>query len=242
MEEQPKNKNKIYVACFAICIIVACIFSAFGIAMNTTKDKVDGYVTCDDVVYRSLESANKTSQQQYLFFHQMVDDDELLQKADQLQALSNELVSQIGILRSDVINFSSGKEESGRAVVTVNGVANVPHIAAKDIELKTNFDQPTYFLTVQQVNGATRAEKLKAAINKYKSAVLELVPAEQRSYVAAETEFFNTNDVTTEEGTVSWETYHFDHTILVATAATLDAFAYDVRNVESIILRNLITQ
>lgn len=242
MEDQPKSKSKTHVVCFAVGIIVACILSAVGIAMNTGKEKVDGYVTCDDVVYRSLENANKAAQQQYILFQQMVADDEVLGKAEELQALSNELVSQIAILRSDVINFSSGKEESARAAVTVNGVTNVPHIAAKDIPFKSNFDKPTYFMTVQEVNGATRAKTLKAAINKYKTAVLEMVPAAQRSYLASDIAFFNTNDVTTDGETVSWETHHFDHTILVATASTLDAFACDVRNIESIVLRYLITQ
>lgn len=242
MEDQPKSKSKTHVVCFAVGIIVACIFSAVGIAMNTGKEKVDGYITCDDVVYRSLENANKAAQQQYILFQQMVADDDLLSKAEQLQNLSNELVCQIGQLRTDVINFSEGKDVSGHAVFAVNGIANVPHIAAKDITFKSDFDKSTYFLTVQQVNGATRAETLKAAIDTYKTAVLQLVPAAQRSYLASDIAFFNTNDVTTDGETVSWETHHFDHTILVATASTLDAFACDVRNIESIVLRYLITQ
>ncbi len=230
MEEQP-SKSKLYVAIFAICVIVAGIFAMFGIALGTTRDVLNGYTQCGESVYRSFENADRNVQSQYATFFQNATDTVSIAKAQQLQQLTEELVTQIQKLRYDVITFSCG--ESGLNVD--NGNPAVMHIAARDITAKDNFDQPTYYLLIDKSDKAPRATILKTAIDQYKKAVVELLPAESQSAAEAEIGFLNTND----DGTASWEVRNFDHALLCSVATTLDAFTCDVKNAEFIVLSYL---
>lgn len=230
MEEQP-SKTKFYVATFAICVIVAGIFAMIGIALGTTRDVLNGYTQCGEAVYRSLENADRNVQAQYAAFFQNATDTAQVAKAKQLHRLTNDLVTHIQKLRHEVLLFSNGESQASVG----NGEPAVPHIAARDIHDKDNFDKPTYYLLVDMSEGNCRATILKSAINQYKEAVVGLVPAECRADAQAETDFLSTND----DSTASWEDLNFDHALLCSVAATLDAYTCDVKNVESIVLSYL---
>lgn len=234
--EFQKSNAKMYVAFFAVSIILFATAAMIGLSINVSKDHLNAVTSAGEAIHRSYVNTEEMMYQEYAQLLE-AQDTTFNPNMEQLRNLSSDLISYIQHLRYEMIQYVDGQQAAtDNAHESMGGV---PYISASAIMNKDNVDAQMQFMLGSQPT--SRATELKNKINEYKAAVLQLVPTEKRSAVEQKLAFLSTADVYDRynEREESWEEFMFQYTLASAAAMELETLALDVLSAELIILKNL---
>lgn len=196
------------------------------LALNVSKDVIDGFVVVNDTVLesninlsRKLEDIYANFEKNYLFNQQKVAP--FWDKAKKAKLISDEMVHYVSNIRYELISRTEGIPIDSAKLLSVQNLGK-----------KDNYDIPTtYFMgtSLNAYNGA--AKKLKEKIAGYSKEMLQLVDEKYLDNVnlGLDTDgpYYNADGA--EE---DWETHFFYHTIQVADIAILNKLISDIYNAE----------
>lgn len=204
------------------------------LALNVSKDIINAFVIVNDSLIQTDKNYVKKLGSSYSSFEAQyalkpIKVKPYIDKAKQVQKLSNDLVTYITNIEYEVI----AKTEGG---------GMTPEIAKKthlgDISAKDNFDIPTHYFMGESEDGSKgKARELKNKINDYKQQVSKILGRD-----TADIKFgLNTKDSRNKlEGrTCSWEFNNFSHTILAGSVTILNKLIVDIHNAESDVVTHL---
>lgn len=234
--ENQKSNAKMYVAFFAVSIILFATAAMIGLSINVSKDHLKAVTSAGEAIHRSYVNTEEMMYQEYAQLSGM-QDTAFNPDVKQLRDLSSDLIHYIQFMRYEMIQYVDGKQAAADNAHAFMG--GVPYISASAIMNKDNVDAQMQFMLGRQPT--SRATELKNKINEYKLAVLQLVPAEKRNVVEQKLAFLSTANVydRRNERDESWEEFMFQYTIASAAAMELETLALDIQSAELIILKNL---
>lgn len=234
--ENQKSSAKMYVAFFAVSIILFATAAMIGLSINVSKDHLEAVTSAGEAIHRSYVNTEEMMYQEYAQLSGM-QDTAFNPDVKQLRDLSSDLIHYIQFMRYELIQYVDGQQAAADNAHAFMG--GVPYISASAIMNKDNVDAQMQFMLGRQPT--SRATELKNKINEYKLAVLQLVPAEKRNVVEQKLDFLSTANVydRRNEREVSWEEFMFQYTIASAAAMELETLALDIQSAELIILKNL---
>lgn len=234
--ENQKSNAKMYVTFFAVSIILFATAAMIGLSINVSKDHLNAVTSSGEAIHRSYVNTEEMMYQEYAQLLE-AQDTTFNPNMEQLRNLSSDLISYIQHLRYEMIQYVDGQQAAADNAHEFMG--GVPYVSASAIMNKDNVDAQMQFMLGSQPT--SRATELKNRINEYKSAVLQLVPAEKRSVVQQKLAFLSTASVydRRNEREESWEEFMFQYTLASAAAMELETLALDVLSAELIILKNL---
>jgi len=204
------------------------------LALNVSKQILDSFV----VVNESMVTTNQNfatkldnSMSKFKIQYQLNPNKvgPYWEKAQKAQQLSNKLLNYVDTLKFEVIKKTEKFE-------TIQEAWNM-NLAQSN--RKDNFDTPTNFFIGQSHDGTTgRGADLKAAIDKYREEMLNLVDPKYRETfkIGLDTKgpFYDLNG-----NKQNWQMHNFFHTILVATVTILNEIKAEVLNAEFDVVNNL---
>lgn len=234
--ENQKSNAKMYVAFFAVSIILFATAAMIGLSINVSKDHLKAVTSSGEAIHRSCVNTEEMVYQEYAQLSGM-QDTAFNPDVKQLRDLSSDLIHYIQFMRYELIQYVDGQQAAADNAHAFMG--GVPYISASAIMNKDNVDAQMQFMLGRQPT--SRATELKNKINEYKSTVLQLVPTEKRSVVEQKLAFLSTADVydRRNERDESWEEFMFQYTIASAAAMELETLTLDIYSAELIILKNL---
>lgn len=234
--ENQKSNAKMYVAFFAVSIILFATAAMIGLSINVSKDHLKAVTSAGEAIHRSCVNTEEMVYQEYAQLSGM-QDTAFNPDVKQLRDLSSDLIHYIQFMRYELIQYVDGQQAAADNAHAFMG--GVPYISASAIMNKDNVDAQMQFMLGRQPT--SRATELKNKINEYKSTVLQLVPTEKRSVVEQKLAFLSTADVydRRNERDESWEEFMFQYTIASAAAMELETLTLDIYSAELIILKNL---
>lgn len=234
--ENQKSNAKMYVAFFAVSIILFATAAMIGLSINVSKDHLESVTSAGEAIHRSYVNTEEMVYQEYAQLSGM-QDTAFNPDVKQLRDLSSDLIHYIQFMRYELIQYVDGQQAAADNAHAFMG--GVPYISASAIMNKDNVDAQMQFMLGRQPT--SRATELKNKINEYKLAVLQLVPAEKRNVVEQKFDFLSTANVydRRNEREASWEDFKFQHTLASAAAMELETLALDIQSAELIILKNL---
>ena len=234
--ENQKSNAKMYVAFFAISIILFATAAMIGISINVSKDHLSAVTSAGEAIHRSYANTEEMMYQEYAQLLE-AQDTTFNPNMEQLRNLSSDLISYIQHLRYELIQYVDGQQAAADNAHEFMG--GVPYVSASDIMNKDNVDAPMQFMLGSQPT--CRATELKNKINEYKLAVIQLVPSERRSVVEQKLAFLSTANVydRRNEREESWEESKFQYALASAAAMELETLTLDIYSAELIILKNL---
>lgn len=234
--ENQKSNAKMYVAFFAVSIILFAMAAMIGLSINVSKDHLKAVTSAGEAIHRSCVNTEEMVYQEYAQLSGM-QDTAFNPDVKQLRDLSSDLIHYIQFMRYELIQYVDGQQAAADNAHEFMG--GVPYISASAIMNKDNVDAQMQFMLGRQPT--SRATELKNKINEYKSTVLQLVPTEKRSVLEQELAFLSTADVydRRNERDESWEEFMFQYTIASAAAMELETLTLDIYSAELIILKNL---
>lgn len=234
--ENQKSNAKMYVAFFAVSIILFATAAMIGLSINVSKDHLKAVTSAGEAIHRSCVNTEEMVYQEYAQLSGM-QDTAFNPDVKQLRDLSSDLIHYIQFMRYELIQYVDGQQAAADNAHAFMG--GVPYISASAIMNKDNVDAQMQFMLGRQPT--SRATELKNKINEYKSTVLQLVPTEKRSVLEQELAFLSTADVydRRNERDESWEEFMFQYTIASAAAMELETLTLDIYSAELIILKNL---
>lgn len=234
--ENQKSNAKMYVAFFAVSIILFATAAMIGLSINVSKDHLESVTSAGEAIHRSYVNTEEMMYQEYAQLSGM-QDTAFNPDVKQLRDLSSDLIHYIQFMRYELIQYVDGQQAAADNAHAFMG--GVPYISASAIMNKDNVDAQMQFMLGSQPT--SRATELKNKINEYKLAVLQLVPAEKRNVVEQKLAFLSTANVydRRNERDESWEEFLFQYTLASAAAMELETLALDIQSAELIILKNL---
>ena len=234
--ENQKSNAKMYVAFFAISIILFATAAMIGLSINVSKDHLSAVTSAGEAIHRSYANTEEMMYQEYAQLLE-AQDTTFNPNMEQLRNLSSDLISYIQHLRYELIQYVDGQQAAADNAHEFMG--GVPYVSASDIMNKDNVDAPMQFMLGSQPT--CRATELKNKINEYKLAVIQLVPSERRSVVEQKLAFLSTANVydRRNEREESWEESKFQYALASAAAMELETLTLDIYSAELIILKNL---
>ena len=234
--ENQKSNAKMYVAFFAVSIILFATAAMIGLSINVSKDHLNAVTSAGESIHRSYVNTEEMMYQEYAQLLE-AQDTTFNPNMEQLRNLSSDLISYIQHLRYEMIQYVDGQQAAADNAHEFMG--GVPYVSASAIMNKDNVDAQMQFMLGSQPT--SRATELKNKINEYKSAVLQLLPTEKRSVVQQKLAFLSTASVydRRNEREESWEESKFQYALASAAAMELETLALDVLSAELIILKNL---
>lgn len=234
--ENQKSSAKMYVAFFAVSIILFATAAMIGLSINVSKDHLEAVTSAGEAIHRSYVNTEEMMYQEYAQLSGM-QDTAFNPDVKQLRDLSSDLIHYIQFMRYELIQYVDGQQAAADNAHAFMG--GVPYISASAIMNKDNVDAQMQFMLGRQPT--SRATELKNKINEYKSTVLQLVPTEKHSVVEQKLAFLSTANVydRRNERDESWEEFMFQYTIASAAAMELETLALDIQSAELIILKNL---
>ena len=234
--ENQKSSAKMYVAFFAVSIILFATAAMIGLSINVSKDHLNAVTSSGEAIHRSCVNTEEMVYQEYA---QLLDMQDTTFNPDvkQLRDLSSDLIHYIQFMRYELIQYVDGQQAAADNAHAFMG--GVPYISASAIMNKDNVDAQMQFMLGSQPT--SRATELKNRINEYKSTVLQLVPTEKRSVLEQKLAFLSTADVydRRNERDESWEESKFQYALASAAAMELETLTLDIYSAELIILKNL---
>ncbi|MDR2084803.1 MAG: gliding motility protein GldM [Bacteroidales bacterium] len=194
------------------------------LALNVSVELLNAFVMVNDsVVETNHTMQNRVNEtydkfkEQYLINPAKVEP--FWQKAQEVRTLSNNMVDYIDSIKYTVIALSERK--------TIDEVKDIPlgKIGSKD-----KYDVATNFFIGQDMQKG-EAEVLKEKLNEFVSDLLTLIPEDRRNLfelgLNTDGDYFDANGKK-----LTWERYHFYHTILAADVTFLNKLIMDVQNAE----------
>ena len=203
------------------------------LALNVSKDILDAFVVVDETLVTSNKNTEMTISSDYSFLEKqkaILGEEKVkdaMIKAEQLKKLSDEMVNYIYTVKYDLLKVADDTDlnEEGQPKQAENVIS------------KDDYSKSSHFFIIEG-----RATELKNKILTYRNALLNLLPESTRSLYAqtiglnVEQKFQNVDGQPE-----SWEDHNFNHVILIACVTLLNKTAGEVRNAESMVLKNIIS-
>ena len=203
------------------------------LALNVSKEIIEAFVVVDETLVNSTNNTILTIESDHSFLVRqkaILGEEkvrEALADATALRKTSDDMVKYIENLKSELLKVADK---------TDIGPGGKPK-EAKDIGNKEDYSKSSNFLVNQE-----NAKKLKNEILKYKNTILALVPEKNRdAYRAAIGLNVDATFKNKAGQNESWEEHNFDRTILIACVTLLNKMIGEVRNAESMILKQIIS-
>ena len=201
------------------------------LALNVSKDIVNAFVIVDDALIKSKDNTMLTIESDYSHlkrqlatFPEKVGDAMVIATA--LRKESDEMVQYIENLRSELLIAADKTDKNPDGTLkTAKGIGN-----------KEDYSKSTNFL-INQGN----AKKLKDEMLKYRTSILSLLP--DKGVRLKGVIGLNVDDETLKNRdgqNETWEDHNFNHIVLVACVTLLNKMIGEVRNAESMILKQVI--
>ena len=202
------------------------------LALNVSKDILNAFAVVDETLQTSNQITESKNYQDYGLLDrqkEILGEDKVADvfgKAMQLKEFSNEIVSFIEQLKKDYIEYVDGESP-------LNPDGTVKSVA--QLRSKDNISKATAFMN----DG--HAKELKSRIEKYREQLLAFVDENDKEAMSktigldVNEKFKNANGAPE-----SWETHYFEGVIFAAGVTLLNKLVGEVRNAESVILKNLI--
>lgn len=217
------------------------------LALNISKEIINAFVT----VNSSLEASNKNTDiknnMSMLAFQKSMQNDPVktkphMDRANNAVKLSDEFNKYIDGLKDKLIRTTEGLAKPEKAAIKTPSM--------EDIGRKDDYDGPTNLMCGDDDAKGQKGEAiiLKQAIAKYKQDMIKNLDAkDQAQFSKRFDEMFNLSDpdpkskLATEEKKRTWEMANFYHSPVVASVALLTKLQSDVKNAESEVITQLLT-
>jgi gliding motility-associated protein GldM len=201
------------------------------LALNITKEVLTAFQTINTSIEGSITSINGKNGKFYEQFDKLYADPATKDKADpyrkkaiDIKAKANELMAYLSSYKDTVIERSGGYEEGRDGKKELKGLDNI------DVSTK---------LFVEEKKG----DELRKRMNDFKDFLVAQVKPEyqdnMKKSIPIQMSDIEKND---ENPTGDWSFGTFHNIPVVATIAMLSKFQNDIRNSESIVIENLLSQ
>jgi len=209
------------------------------LALNVSKEVLEAFVLVDESLTKTTENSAIKNELYYKRFDMSAAENPVRAgpwkaKADEVKRQADALYTMIQDLKIQNIKYADGEKAKA---VTESGSIHTAEILAKD-----NNTKPAELMIGADNNG--KAYELKGAIANYRETLKSYISEGAVEKKASLDSILNTNDPppTEKEGTVTWESAHFEHLPLVAVITIMSKLQSDIRNAESEILEYLFAQ
>lgn len=211
------------------------LFLTCMLALNVSKDVLDSFVQVTESLEKTVNNYKTKNQKVYDEFEKQLTINEnkvkpWKEKADKFKTLTDSLYNQIEGYKKGFVTLAEGSN--------VENVIKGDRYVLDSLNSKDNIDfGGQYFIT------EGRGEALKAKIEEYRAAALELIPEEEASIISNIESSLSTETHVTKEGVVhTWEMMTFEHIPVVADIVMLEKLKTDVKNVETDVINYLFKQ
>ena len=184
-------------------------------AMETTNKN---YATRNEAVYDIFQRAYLANESKVA---------EQWEKARQIKARSKEIYDFIQETKYELIAITEK--------ITVDEARN---LNPRDIKSQDNYDDPTRYFMGGDIEKNGKAYELHAKIDEYRE-FLETMLGNDSSKVSLEALETDTEYKNPDGQVVSWETYYFYHSIIMADLTILNRFLTSILNAESDVVSQL---
>jgi gliding motility-associated protein GldM len=201
------------------------------LALNITKEVLTAFQTINTSIEGSITSITGKNDKFYSEFDRLAADPQTKEEAEkakakaaQIKERSTELMKYLSGFKDTVITRSGGMEEGPDGKQEMKGLDNI------DVSTK---------LFVEEKKG----EELKKRMEDFKSFIISQVDPSFKSSMEKSIPIQLSNPEKSDENpTGDWSFGTFHNIPVVATVAMLSKFQNDVKNSESIVLENLLSQ
>jgi len=202
------------------------------LALNVSKDILNAFSIVDETLQTSNRITESKNYQDYAELNRqkgILGEDKVavaFANAQQIKALSDSVVSYIEQLKIDFIEFVDG-ESAFNPDGTVKSVAQ--------IKAKDNISKATEFMKKGY------AKELKTKIDNYRTQLLKFV--DEKEFASMSTAIgldVNAGFKNADGASESWEAHYFEGVIFAAGVTLLNKLVGEVRNAESVILKEVI--
>lgn len=209
------------------------------LALNVSKQVLDAFVLVDEGLSQTNENFAEKNKSLYDDMSKLAASNPTKvapwqQKSNEIRKRTNELVDFIQDLKVLLIKTADG--EKAEAVKEKNKIEGIK------VESKDNADVPTRLMVGDYNNG--KGKEIKDRYIKLREYCLSLIRPEDKDVRASISKLLNTEDPPAMEKGVklSWEAAHFGEIPLIAVTTIMSKMQGDVRNVESEMIRYLLSQ
>ncbi len=198
------------------------------LALNVSKEILSAFVVVDETLLTSNNNTMITIESDYQHLQKqiMIFGEEkvrgALNQADVLKKASDEMVNFIESMKTELLIEADGE------ATNPDGTPK----SANDIEKKDDYSKPSNFFILQG-----KATQLKDEILKYRALALSLIPEKNRGNFEA---VIGLNADATYPSGETWESHNFENIILVACVTLMNKMVGEVRNAESMVLKQII--
>lgn len=208
------------------------------LALNVSKEILDAFVLVDEGLTQTNINFAEKNKTLYDEMDQLATSNPAKvapwqEKAHQIQKMADELVGFIHQVKVDLIKTADKKDEAYKENNRIEG---------SKIDAKDNTDIPTRLMVGETNNG--KGKEIKEKLNQYRDYCISLVRDEHAEVKASVQKSIDTEDPPVGKDGVkhSWESEHFSDIPLIAVTTILSKMQGDVRNVESEMVRYLLSQ
>lgn len=208
------------------------------LALNVSKDILNAFVLVDEGLTITNENFAEKNKSLYDDMSKLSASNPAKvapwqQKADEIKKRTTELVNFLHEVKVLLVKTADGEESEA--------IKNKNVIEGMKVEAKDNTDVPTRLMVGDFNNG--KGKEINEKFVKLKQYCLSLIRPEDKDIRVSIEKLLNTDDPPMVEGVKhSWESAHFGEIPLIAVTTILSKMQGDVRNVESEMIRYLLSQ
>jgi len=207
------------------------------LALNVSKEVLNAFVLVDEGLSQTNENFAEKNKNLYDEMNQLAVSNEAKvkpwqEKANKIQKTANELFTFIQETKVKLIEEADKNNEATKNKDKIDGMK----VASKD-----NMDVPTHVMVGENNKG--KGHDLKLKLEEFRKLCTDYIKPEHKDVRTSIEKTLDTKDPPA-EGTVthSWESEHFGELPLIAVTTVLSKMQGDVRNVESEMIRYLLSQ
>jgi gliding motility-associated protein GldM len=208
------------------------------LALNVSKQVLDAFVLVDEGLSQTNENFTQKNNALYDEMNQLAASNPTKvkpwqDKAHEIQKMANELVTFIHQSKVELIQRADKNDEATKEKNKIDG----SKVSAKD-----NMDIPTNFMVGENNKG--RGRDIKDKLAAFREYCLKWVKEEHKDVRSSIEKTLDTEDPKVGADGVkhTWESEHFGELPLIAVTTIMSKMQGDVRNVESEMIRYLLSQ
>jgi gliding motility-associated protein GldM len=207
------------------------------LALNVSKDVLDAFVLVDKGLTRTTENFASKNDMIYREFGKKFAENPVKvlpwkEKADEVKAQADELVSYIDTLKLEIVRTAEGR--TPKSIVEGKIIGDL-------IGKKQDTNVPAQIMI--KSDGSGKANDLKNSIESFRSYLLDLIPEKDIGIrVAVETSLNTANPPPKGGATPTWQTENFQGIPLIGVLTLMSKMQADVRNAEADVIAYLYNQ
>lgn len=195
------------------------------LALNVSVEVLKSFVTVNDALETTNANYHKKNEGMYQLFQNAYVNNEAKvgsqwEKAMEVRAKTDEMYDYLQQVKWEVMAITEGVP-----------IEEAKNLNARDIGRQDNYDDPTRYFIGDVTTNKGKAFEMNQKLNEYRQFLIDILgdDAEKVSFDALRTDY-PYEDASGKK--VSWEIYHFYHTIIVADLAILNKIQASVLNAE----------